>query len=813
MQVLKFGGSSVANAVNISKVVSIVADATKKDRTIMVSSAISGCTDKLIKIGNLASKRELQYKELVESLEKEHNDIIQEIIPEEYRAIPVDKCNALFSELKGILEGVALIGELTESSCDLVMSFGELLSTSIISAKLKSLGINNVWTDSRTLIKTFRENSRNVVNTTETYNRICAYLETNGTRLYVVPGFIASDANNKTTTLGRGGSDYTASLFAAAAGARVLEIWTDVSGMMTADPRLVPDAKTIEHISYKEALELSHFGAKVVYPPTIQPVVKRGIPIIVKNTFDPYGPATVIENHPPDSRGKIRGISGSNNIALLSLEGSGMVGIPGYSARFFTALANKKINIILITQASSLHTMCVAIEGADAGKAGKAVDIEFAYEISLGKVNPVVVEEGFSIISLVGDDMKNQSGTSGKMFDALGKAGINIRAIAQGSSERNVSAIVDVSDTPTAIKVIHDKFFGEAARVRVNLFIAGYGNVGKSLVKLVEEQKERIAEEKGAEIVLAGVCNSTHSLINKEGLTSKEIEKIKETGNNGGISNFLRKIISMAPGNPVFADCTADSTVASLYSELLSAGISVVTCNKITPSSSLDRFRELKKTAAGNGLSLLYETTAGAALPILRTIERLKESGEKIIRAEAILSGTLNYLYSNYNGTKTFASLVKEAQDAGYTEPDPRTDLSGTDVIRKCTIIARECGFRAEQKDIAATPAAPEELFEGTVADFYNKTDESESKFKDLYLQSAEKGERLRYVATIEDGKYNVGLVSLPSSHPLYNVCGTNNSVTFITTNYPDGITITGAGAGARVTAGGVLNDIIKAAL
>ncbi|MDP3452189.1 MAG: bifunctional aspartate kinase/homoserine dehydrogenase I [Bacteroidales bacterium] len=809
MQVLKFGGSSVANVVNILKVVSIVADAVKKDRTILVASAIGGCTDKLIKAASLASDRDLDYKEIISSLEDIHNTIILGLIPEDYREQTRAKCGDMFKSLNGLLEGISLTGELTQGSCDLAVSYGELLSTTIISAKLSSLGINNIWTDSRELVKTISHNYQNIVDIEATDRNITNFLNANGTKLWVVPGYIASDHKGRTTTLGRGGSDFTASLFSAASGARVLEIWTDVNGMMTADPRVVPDAKTIENISYKEALELSHFGAKVVYPPTIQPAVAGGIPIIVKNTFDPHGASTIIENRPPDSRGKIRGISGSGKIALLSLEGSGMVGIPGYSARLFTALANAKVNIVLITQASSLHTMCVAIEESVANIAGNAVDETFAYERSLGKVESVKVERGYSIISLVGDDMKNQSGTSGKMFDALGRAGINIRAIAQGSSEKNISAIVDAKDSDNAVRVVHEEFFG-FKRERVNLFIAGFGNVGKSLVNLINETRENIAMEWGKDIVIAGICNSTRSVTDREGIDPSLAGDLLASGERTDITGFIKEISALSLGNSIFADCTAQSSVAVQYADILDEGVSVVTCNKIALSSSIEYWDKLKRTALDRRVSLLYETSAGAALPVIETLSRLKVSGEKIISVEAILSGTLNYLYSNYDGTKSFASLVKEAKDAGYTEPDPRVDLSGTDVLRKCTIIARECGFRVEQRDVLLEPLADKSLFNGSLPEFYAKIEEAEPLFFERYKSAADRGERLRYVATIEEGCYKVGLRSLPLNHPLYNISGTNNSVMITTSNYPAGVVISGAGAGARVTAGGVLNDILK---
>jgi aspartate kinase len=503
MQVLKFGGSSVANAQNINKVIDIVKKAITKDRTIVVSSAISGATDSLIQIGNTAKNQDENYLNLINKLQEKHIELIYNLIPEEERFSIESTCNELFNKLREICKGVFLLKELSELSSNHIVSFGEILSTKIISAKLKSLNINHVWKDSRELIKTEYLLNKNFVIKDISNKNIADYFKSSTNKLFILPGFIASDLKGRTTTLGRGGSDYTASILAVGVEARVLEIWTDVCGMMTADPRIVADAKPIRNISYKEALELSHFGAKVVYPPTIQPVVKQGIPIYVKNTFYPDDFGTLIERNPPEGKEKIRGISSSNKIALLSMEGSGMVGIPGYSSKLFDVLSKNNVNIILITQASSVHTMCIAISEEDADKAKNAADELFAYEISLGKVDPLRVEKGFSIISLVGDDMKNLSGASGRMFEALGREGINIRAIAQGSSEKNVSAVLSTNDVNDAIRAIHTEFFSNASK-RINLFIAGYGTVGKALVGIIFKQQKYIREKLGKDLVIWG---------------------------------------------------------------------------------------------------------------------------------------------------------------------------------------------------------------------------------------------------------------------------------------------------------------------
>ena len=585
MQVLKFGGSSVANAENITRVIKIVRQALTKDKTVVVSSAISGCTDALIAIGKAALAQDSGYRTQIEDLQKRHISLIEELIPrqegEDIKAV----CLELFKKLEEICKGVYLLKELSDLSLDHIVSFGELLSTKIISAKLKSMNISHKWKDSRELIKTELLGGKNSVIREVTFRNIKEYFDSNNCQLYILPGFIAMDMMGRTTTLGRGGSDYTASIIAVGAQARRLEIWTDVCGMMTADPRIVPSAKPIRNISYKEALELSHFGAKVVYPPTIQPVVKQGTPIYVKNTFAPEDPGTLIERNPPEGKNKIRGISSSNKIALLSMEGSGMVGIPGYSSKLFDTLSKNNINIILITQASSVHTMCIAIDEKDADLAKKASDELFAYEISLGKVDPLRVEKGFSIISLVGDDMKNQSGASGRMFDALGREGINIRAIAQGSSEKNVSAVVKTEFVNDAIRAIHNEFFSPDNNRRVNLFIAGYGTVAKALVEIIRKQGEAIARRCGKEIVICGLGNSKKYVIDKNGIADSFGERLSH-GLENMENNYLNALYGLQMSNSVFVDCTASRSIASAYTDLFRHKYSVVACNKIACSLS-----------------------------------------------------------------------------------------------------------------------------------------------------------------------------------------------------------------------------------
>lgn len=830
MQVMKFGGSSVANAQNINKVISIVREALTKDKTVVVTSAISGCTDQLIAIGMAALAQNNSYTGIIDKLEQRHLDLIDELIVNDDSSAIKEECAALFNELREICKGVYLLKELSNLSLDHIVSFGELLSTKIISAKLKSLNISHLWKDSRELIKTEEVAGKNAVITDVTGKNIKEFFESCSHKLYIMPGFIAMDMKGRTTTLGRGGSDYTASIIAVGVQARILEIWTDVCGMMTADPRIVPQAHPIRNISYKEALELSHFGAKVVYPPTIQPVVKQGIPIYVKNTFEPSDPGTLIERNPPEGNNKIKGISSSNKIALLSMEGSGMVGIPGYSSRLFDTLTKNNVNIILITQASSVHTMCIAIDEADADKAKKATDELFAYEISLGKVDPLRVEKGFSIISLVGDDMKNQSGASGKMFDALGREGINIRAIAQGSSEKNVSAVVQTEYVNDAIRAIHEEFFTSNAH-RINLFIAGYGTVSKALVQIIREKRDFLLRSLGKELVVCGLCNSRKYILNRNGIELGTEEQMLAQLNDGqpvqsqsAHNNlYIEAISKMKLSNSIFVDCTASKEIAGTYVDLFRNKFSVVACNKIANSLSYDSYRELFNNALAEGVNYRYETTVCAAQPVLAMIRQIINSGDRILKIEGIVSGTLNYLFSCYNAKKSFATLVKEAKELGYTEPDPRLDLSGTDVLRKFIISAREAGEQLEGADIEFKGFVPQSLLQPKGAtfaedeqDFYAGLEAEEANLKAMYDNAAAQGKKLRFAATLDksvEGEkplYRVGLIEVDSSHPFYSLEGSDNAMLITTEYYPNGVVIKGAGAGARQTASGLLNDILK---
>jgi aspartokinase/homoserine dehydrogenase 1 len=707
MQVLKFGGTSVANAEAIQQVVEIVSRSVDRDRTILVVSAIRGCTDALIRIGNLASQRDEAYKEVIDDLQKQHHQIIKDLLPVEKHEESLETCDSLFNSLRSIAQGVYLLGELSPTSLDAIQGFGEQWSSRIIATKLASIGIATKWVDSRKIIRTISKGEKTAVDVQKTYSRVNEMIESNPiTQLFVMPGFIASDKQGRTTTLGRGGSDYSASLMAVGCKARALEIWTDVPGMMTSNPKVVPTARTISNISYKAALELSHFGAKVIYPPTIQPVVTEGIPIYVKNTFDPEAHGTLIEKNPPRSKDSVIGISNSDNIALLSLEGSGMVGIPGFSSRLFETLSQNDINIILITQASSVHTMCIAVSEKDAEKAREAADRCFAYEISLGKLNPLKVEKGFSIVCLVGDDVLNQSGATGRMLAALGSNSIQVRATAQGSSEKNISVIISSSDTEAAIRTIHNEFFDRRSGKDIHLFIAGYGVVGKALVDIIAKNRAKIEKRTGRRLHVCGLSNSRRFILDKNGLSLDNIAEQLADGYSSADEAYFNQLATLAMENSVFVDCTASADIAFKYMNLFKRGYSVVACNKITFSLPYKQYAAVKEAAIEIGATLRYETTVGAALPILESISRSVHSGDEILRIEAVLSGTLNYIFSNYAGGEggTFAEVVKRAQDAGYTEPDPRLDLSGRDVLRKLLILSREAGVGIDEKDVEISP-------------------------------------------------------------------------------------------------------------
>ncbi|MBP9098053.1 MAG: bifunctional aspartate kinase/homoserine dehydrogenase I [Ferruginibacter sp.] len=812
MQILKFGGSSVENAVNISRVADIITNSHKKGRTAVVVSAMGAVTDTLLKIATLASLSDESYKSLLVELEKRHLDVVKTVIPVNMQSNLLSQVKKICNDISDICNGIFLIGELSERTKDRIISYGEIMSSKILSAKLQSMSVENEWKDSRDLITTDANFGKAAVDFPVTNNKITAFFLASESSLFILPGFIASSSNGDITTLGRGGSDYTGAILAAACNATVFEVWTDVSGMMTADPRIVKNIKLIPRISYQEAMELSHFGAKVIYPPTIQPVMNKNIPVWIKNTFAPEDPGTIIHNEENKTGNAVCGISSISKIVLISLEGSGMVGIPGFSKRLFEALANAQINVILITQSSSEHSICVGIEEAFIQKAKNTVDNTFTYEIETGKLLPLIVEKDLSIVALVGDNMKNHSGISGKMFSALGRNGVNIRAIAQGSSERNISVVIATADVKKSINVLHEDFF-ETTYKQLNLFIAGAGNVGKRLLSQILQQQLYLQQHLSLNIQVVGMANSRKMYFNEQGIELNKWKEILENGNNINLEEFTDTIINKNLRNSVFVDVTASEEVAGLYEKLLAKSISVVACNKVAASSDYSNYKKLKDLANEFSALFLFETNVGAGLPVIGTLNDLVRSGDEVNRIEAVLSGTLNFVFNNYDGKKPFAEIVRQAQDEGYTEPDPRLDLSGKDVMRKIMILAREAGAKLQMEDISNNSFMPDSCMQGSVDDFYKAMAKEELHFKKLYDAAMSEGKKLKFVAKYENGKASVGLQHIDLSHDFYHLYGKDNIVLFYTNRYIDQpLVVKGAGAGAEVTASGVFADIIRAA-
>ncbi len=813
MKVLKFGGSSVGNAGNIEKVIEIVRSATRKDSCAVVLSAMQGTTDALIVVGKSAEKGDDNFRAKIKEIESKHLSAVHDLLSEQTQNGILDFIENRINELKSICEGVYLLRELSPRTLDRIVSLGEILLTKIVSAKFNSLGVENVWKDSRGIIRTDSNFGFAAVDFEQTNEQIKNYYQSSNSKLYILPGFIASDANGVTTTLGRGGSDYTGAILAAALDAEVLEIWTDVSGMMTADPRIVRNIRQIPRITYREAMELSHFGAKVIYPPTIQPVLQKNIPIQIKNTFAPEDFGTLIETETNDEKEIIRGITSIDKISVLNLEGSGMVGIPGFSKRLFDALSRAQINVILITQSSSEHSICVAVEEKFDQIAKEVVDREFEYEIAVGKIEPLRVESGLSCLALVGDNMKNHTGVSGKMFAALGAQGVNIRAIAQGSSERNISAIIESKDVRKAVNTLHEEFFSDGKK-QINLFIAGVGTVGKRLLAQLRQQKDFLSEQMNLNVRVVGLANSRNLIFDEEGIELKNFKfQISNSKSKQNPQNLAGLIIEKNLRNSIFVDVTASAEVVEIYPRLLQRSVSVIACNKIGASSEYEKYQNLKDLAREYNTNFLFETNVGAGLPVINTLNDLTRSGDKINRIEAVLSGTLNFVFNNYNGSRSFSSVVRQAQTEGYTEPDPRLDLSGTDVARKILILAREAGYKLEMSDIENAGFLPESCLQGSVEDFYIEMERHESYFRELLENARKQNLSLKYIASFAEGKASVGLQSIDAAHNFANLSGKDNAVLFYTNRYADlPLVVKGAGAGADVTAAGVFADIIRAA-
>ena len=811
MKVLKFGGTSVANSDNIKKVKDIVANEAKNSKVVIVVSALGGITNLLLEAAYKASKQDENYKKLLKNIDDRHIDAVKGLIPVASQSKVLSSVKRELNSLETLLEGTFLIGEITPSLSDKIVSYGELLSSYIINEYFETEKLNSIHKDARTLIITNEQFGKGAVDFTVTNKKCADYFKSVNADIVVVPGFVASSHKGNSTTIGRGGSDYTAAIIAGAINADILQIWTDVSGMFTANPKIVKQAFAIPHISYEEAMELSHFGAKVLYPPTIQPVLGKSIPIHIKNTFAPDEVGTLIEKNTDSEARPVRGISHVENIALLSLEGSGMVGISGISKRFFEAFSNADINIVLITQASSEHSICIGISEDQADKAAELIREAFQYEMSIGKINPVVIENELSIIALVGDNMKSHQGLSGRMFSTLGKNNVNIRAIAQGASERNISAVINSNDVKKALNALHEQFFEEDIK-QLNLFVVGVGNVGARFLAQINQQKKFLKEKLRLNVRVVALANSRKMVFNDNGINLSKWEELIADGEKANLDSFFEKVKSLNLRNSIFVDNTAHEVVANTYEGYLRNSISVVTCNKIASSSDHSNYLKLKDLSRKYNAPFLFETNVGAGLPILDTLKNLIASGDKVNKIQAVLSGSLNFVFNNFNDKNPFIDVVKQAMEEGYTEPDPKIDLSGIDVMRKILILARESGNKMEIDDIVNESFLPQESLDTTsVDDFLKSLVKYKDHFDKIYSDAASKNCRLKYVAQFENGKAKVGLQHIPSDHPFYNLEGKDNIVLFFTDRYVEQpLIIKGAGAGADVTASGIFADIIR---
>lgn len=812
MKVLKFGGTSVAHSQNIMLVENIIKKESQKNRIIVVVSALHDVTDQLIKAAEAASHNNENYLQILKNLEEKHLDLVKDLIPFSEQSSWLSFVKKHFNDIEDICNSIFILKEFTDRIKDKITSYGEFLSSNIITARLKSNGSDAFWMDSHIVTDSNFTNAK--VNFEATEDNLSQFLNENKNQIIITPGFIAKDTKENATTLGRGGSDYTASIIASVLHADELEIWTDVSGMMTSDPRLVSNAKPIAEISYSEAMELSHFGAKVLYPPTIQPVMVKNINLRIKNTFDPEAQGTLISHHVKKSHFENEqiavGVSNMSHVALLTVEGSGMIGIPGVSAKLFQCLSQEKINVILITQSSSEHSITIAISEKDVFNAKSAIDSAFEDDLKLKRIDPVKIETDLAIVALVGENMKSRSGVSAKMFGCLGNNGINIRAIAQGSSEKNISIVISEKDITKAVNVLHEEFF-ESEIKQVHLYICGTGNVGMKLIQQIYSQNEYLREHLLVNLRIVGLSNSRKMIFSDKGISENEFTGFDQNGQEASAEKFAQEIISRNLRNSVFVDVTASSEVPNIYEQLLKKSVNIVACNKIAASSDFENYKNLKNTARNHSCQFLFETNVGAGLPIIGTINDLIRSGDKITSIQAVLSGTLNFVFNNYDGSRTFSEIVAQAQNEGYTEPDPRLDLAGTDVARKIIILAREAGYPIEFTAVENESFLPEECMKGSVNDFYDALSRYEDHFRNLLEEAKSKGKILKYVAEFKEGKAKVGLKHIAPESDLFHLYGKDNIVIFKTLRYYEQpLVVKGAGAGAEVTASGVFADILR---
>jgi len=806
MKVLKFGGSSVSSAENILKVKKI-AESYNEPRIVVVS-AFGGVTDKLIETAETAALGNAVYAPMFKEIADIHNEIAKglNVSPE-----TIMQVEALLADLGDIYKGVDLIRDLSARTLDVIVSYGERLSSLIINQVLT----NSVLFDARDFIKTEFSFGRHIVNFEETDKLIVAAFAERGRseKIALVPGFISSSQQGDTTNLGRGGSDYTAAIIAAALNAEALEIWTDVDGFLTADPRVISKAYPIEQLTYVEAMELSNFGAKVVYPPTIFPVYHKNIPIWIKNTNNPEAKGTLIINDNNRAGKPIKGISSISDIELITVQGMGMLGIMSANRRIFRVLSKSGINVFMISQASSGSSISFAVKNADSARAVEVLKEEFEQELSQGEINSITAERDLSIVAIVGENMKHSPGISGKLFNTLGRSGINVVACAQGSVETNITIVVNSSNLRKALNAIHESFFLSEYQ-ELNIFLVGTGTVGGSLLSQIQQQQPKLMKQNSLKIRVVGITNIDRSLFMREGIPLENYKELLEKSDIPATPEILKKaILDMNIFNSVFVDCTASADIAAMYKDLLSNNISVVAANKIATSSDYENYSELKEIARRKGIKYLFETNVGAGLPIINTINSLVNSGDKIEKLEAVLSGTLNFIFNTLSTAIPMSKAIRMAMEARFAEPDPRIDLSGTDVIRKLVILSREAGYRVEQKDVKKNLFIPDEFFKGTIENFWENITQVDAEFEAKRKVLEAESKRWRFVAGMENGETSVGLQEVDSRHPFYDLEGSNNIILLTTERYQQyPMMIKGYGAGAEVTAAGVFSDIISIA-
>ncbi|GMO50640.1 MAG: bifunctional aspartate kinase/homoserine dehydrogenase I [Termitinemataceae bacterium] len=811
MTVLKFGGTSVGSPQSIEGLIKIVCDKDHADTGIVVVSAFSGITDALIALAAGAASVEGAYEADLDAIRQRHEAAAAHFLSGDSAKEAAKIIEAYFDDLQRILGGIKLLKELSPRSMDRIMSFGERLSASLIALFFTAHGRKADFLDSRQLIKTDSNYGHAAVLYDKTNENIKKYMDTHK-NLQIAAGFIASTEENITTTLGRGGSDFSAAIYGAALNAKSVEIWTDVSGILTTDPKIVKSAFPIDAVSYGEAVEMSHFGAKVLHPPTVQPLMNKNIPIRIKNTFDPQANGTLIASEVPEDDMPIRGISCLSNIALIKVQGTGMVGVAGFSSRLFGALAHKNISVVLISQASSEYSICFAVSINDADSARSAVNQEFEKEIGLSLIERVIIELDCSIIAVVGKQMKGTTGISGKVFHALGRNGINIIAIAQGSSEINISTVIAKKDAAKAVNAIHDAFFSVGLRT-INLFLAGCGLIGGTLLKQIELEKSNLEKNNQIRINLIGIASSKKMLFDVSGIKAGEAKaKLDADGENFDINHFVQQIKELNLANSCFCDCTSSEDVAAAYENLLHASIAIVTPNKKANSGTYDYYKRLTDYSKKRGIPYFYEVTVCAGLPVISTLRDLHLSGDRVISIEAVLSGTLSFIFNNFDGSKPFSALIKEAKEKGYTEPDPRDDLNAKDAARKALILSRECNVPLEFSDINIESILSQACFAAkSVDDFFKEVENCDAAFEKRRSDAEKAGKKLRYIASIKDGKASLSIREELATSPFCSLFDSDNIIVITTERYNKlPLVIKGPGAGAEVTAGGVFADILR---